>query len=473
MDSRRAVPRDGPAAREDPPAADDATRVTGEARRAAGKGADEEASRGRHAGDSEEKRVARPDRRTRRLLPSALPLPERREVARALRTESVGGAVLLLAALAALVWANSPWRSAYATARAAHFGPAAIGLHLTVAHWTSEGLLTVFFLVAGVELKRELVLGELSRPADAVLPVICAVCGMAVPAGVYLTVTAAGGGSADGWAVPTATDIAFALTVLAVLDTHLPPALRAFLLTLAVVDDLGAIVVIAVFFSSHLCFVALAGAAAALALFGLLQRLRVRGWWWYVPLGLVIWTLTYRGGVHATVCGVVMGVALRIRPAPGEREAPGARAEHLLRPVSAAVAVPLFALFTAGVPLSAASTAAVFTTPESLGVVLGLVVGKPAGVLGGAWLAVRCTRARLAPGLRWADVLAVALLAGIGFTVSLLIGALAFTDPADVDRIKAAVLIGSVAAALPAAALLRRRDRAHRGAHHEPGRHLG
>ncbi len=408
--------------------------------------------------------MARRDRGERPLLKDVLPIPERREVARALRTESVGGAILLAAAVVALVWANSPWSAAYERAGAAHLGPTAIGLHLTVAHWTSDGLLTVFFLVAGIELKRELVLGELSRPADAVLPVIAAVCGMAAPAAVYLAVAAAaaGGGDRDGWAVPMATDIAFALTVLAVLNSHLPTALRAFLLTLAVVDDLGAIVVIAVFFSGHLDPWALAGAAAGLAVLALLQRLRVRGWWWYVPLGLLIWALTYRSGVHATVSGVAMGLLLRARPDEGERASPGVRTEHLLRPVSAAVAVPLFALFAAGVPLSGASLAAVFTTPEPLGVVLGLVAGKAVGVLGGTWLAARFTRARLSPDLAWADVGAVALLAGIGFTVSLLIGELAFTDPVTVGHVKAAVLVGSVTAAVLAALLLARRNRAHR-----------
>ncbi|WP_159046579.1 transcriptional repressor LexA [Streptomyces sp. XY413] len=248
---------------------------------------------------------------TRSPFLGLLPLPERQAITRALRTETVGGLVLLGAAVLALIWANSPWSAAYASVRDFHFGIPALGLDLSVGHWTADGLLAVFFLVAGIELKRELAVGELRTPATAALPVIAALCGMAVPAALYLATTAAGGGSSAGWAVPMATDIAFALAVLAVLSTHLPAALRAFLLTLAVVDDLGAILIIAVFFTSDLNLWALAGAFAGLALFYLLQRLRVRGWWWYVPLGLAIWALMYNGGVHATVAGVAMGLILR------------------------------------------------------------------------------------------------------------------------------------------------------------------
>jgi NhaA family Na+:H+ antiporter len=401
-------------------------------------------------------------RSERSVFLALLPWPERVRVARALRTETVGGLVLLAAAVVALVWANTPWSGAYEQLRDAHFGIAALGLDLSVGHWTADGLLTVFFLVAGIELKRELVVGELRTPATAALPVVAAVCGMAVPAGVYLVTVGLGGGSTEGWAVPMATDIAFALAVLAVLSTHLPSALRAFLLTLAVVDDLGAILVIAVFFTSDLNPVALAGAVAGLVVFHLLQRFRVRGWWWYVPLGLVIWALMYNGGVHATVAGVAMGLILRTTPHEGEDASPGERTEHLLRPVSAGVAVPLFALFAAGVSVSGDALGAVFTQPEPLGVVLGLVLGKTVGIFAGTYLAARFTRARLNPDLAWADVFALAVLAGIGFTVALLIGELAFTDPAAAEHIKAAVLIGSLTAATVAALLIKRRNGIYR-----------
>ncbi|MFD5141409.1 Na+/H+ antiporter NhaA [Streptomyces sp. NPDC058378] len=414
--------------------------------------------------------------RQRQPFLGLLPWGERRVVAQALRTETVGGLVLLAAAIVALVWANSPWASVYASVREAHFGIPALGLDLSVGHWASDGLLTVFFLVAGIELKRELVVGELRTPATAALPVVAALCGMLVPAGLYVATASLRGGSLTGWAVPMATDIAFALAVLAVLSTSLPSALRAFLLTLAVVDDLGAILIIAVFFTSDLNLLALGGAVAGLVVFYVFQRMRVRGWWWYLPLGVVIWALMYNGGVHATVAGVAMGLILRTRPddgrqgRPPEKYSPGDHTAHLLRPFSAGIAVPLFALFTAGVSVSGSSLEGVFTRPEPLGVVIGLVVGKAMGIFAGTYLAARFTRARLNPDLAWADVFALAVLAGIGFTVALLIGELAFPDPAQADQVKAAVLVGSLIAAALAAILIKRRDRIYRRLSEEENR---
>ncbi|NEA19052.1 Na+/H+ antiporter NhaA [Streptomyces halstedii] len=400
------------------------------------------------------------------------PWSERRAVSEALRTETVGGLVLLVAAVVALVWANSPWSGAYESVRETRFGIAALGLDLSVGHWASDGLLTVFFLVAGIELKRELVVGEMRTPAKAVLPVVAAVCGMAVPAVLYVIVSSTGGGSLSGWAVPMATDIAFALAVLAVLSTSLPSALRAFLLTLAVVDDLGAILVIAVFFPSSLDLLALAGAACGLGAFYVLQRKRVRGWWWYASLGVAIWALMYNGGIHATVAGVAMGLILRATPGPRAASgaasgalSPGDRTAHLLRPFSAGVAVPLFALFAlfaAGTSISLTALGEVFTRPEPLGVVVGLVLGKTAGIFAGTYLAARFTRAWLNLELAWADVFALAVLAGIGFTVALLIGELAFPDPHEAEHIRAAVLTGSLIAAAISAVLLKRRDRVYR-----------
>ncbi|TVL92511.1 Na+/H+ antiporter NhaA [Streptomyces sp. SAJ15] len=402
--------------------------------------------------------------RERSVFLGLLPWPERVQVARALRTETVGGLVLLGAAAVALVWANTPWSGSYEALRDLHFGVPALGLDLSVEHWSADGLLTVFFLVAGIELKRELVAGGLSTPATAVLPVVAAVCGMVVPAAIYLATVTVGGGRAGGWAVPMATDIAFALAVLAVLSTHMPTALRAFLLTLAVVDDLGAILVVAVFFSSGLKPAALGGAFVGLVVFYVLQRFRVRGWGWYVPLGVAIWALTYNAGVHATVSGVAMGLILRCArdEETGEDASPGERTEYLLRPVSAGVAVPLFALFAAGVSISAPVLGEVLTRPEALGVVLGLVIGKTVGIFAGTYLAARFTRARLNPDLAWADVFALAVLAGIGFTVALLIGEVAFPNPADAGRVKAAVLVGSLLAAGMAALLVKRRNRIYR-----------
>ncbi|QFR94874.1 Na+/H+ antiporter NhaA [Streptomyces tsukubensis] len=422
-----------------------------------------------------------------RTLLGRLPLPERAAVAEALRTETVGGVLLLVGAVAALVWANTPLVDSYEAVRDFHFGPSTLGLHLSVEHWASDGLLAVFFFVAGVELKRELVAGELRDPKTAVLPVVAAACGMLVPALVYTLVSSAGGGSLSGWAVPTATDIAFALAVLAVLGTSLPSALRAFLLTLAVVDDLGAILIIAVFFTSDIDFLALAGAAVGLGLFWVLLRTGVKGWYVYVPLALVIWGLMYNSGIHATIAGVAMGLMLRCtrrevaEPADVEGRAPeaagppdgegrrweayspGERVEHLVRPLSAGVAVPLFALFAAGVSVTGGALTDVFTRPETLGVVLGLVAGKTIGVFFGTWCTARFTRASLSAELAWADVFAVATLAGIGFTVSLLIGELAFTGDAGlVDEVKASVLVGSVIAVLLAGVLLRARNGVYR-----------
>nr|WP_237521323.1 MULTISPECIES: Na+/H+ antiporter NhaA [unclassified Streptomyces] len=391
-----------------------------------------------------------------------LPLPERTYVTDALRTETVGGVILLVAAIAALVWANTNG-SGYAAVSHFHLGPEALGLNLSVAHWAADGLLAVFFFVAGVELKRELVAGELRDPKAAVLPVAAALCGMVAPALVYTLTVVLGNGSTSGWAVPTATDIAFALAVLAVIGTSLPSALRAFLLTLAVVDDLFAILIIAVFFTDSLDFLALGGAFAGLVVFYVLLRAGVRGWYVYVPLALVIWGLMYNSGVHATIAGVAMGLMLRCTRREGEVQSPGERLEHLVRPLSAGVAVPLFALFAAGVTLKGEALAGVFTRPETLGVVLGLVAGKTLGIFGGTWLVTRFTKAELNKELAWADLFAVATLAGIGFTVSLLIGELAFAGDEDtVNEIKAAVLIGSLIAAALSGVLLRLRVRRYR-----------
>ncbi|MFE5485665.1 Na+/H+ antiporter NhaA [Streptomyces sp. NPDC056527] len=399
---------------------------------------------------------------TRRTFLGRLSLPERQYVADALRAETVGGVLLLVAAVVALVWANTPLSDSYATVRDFHIGPAALGLDLSIQHWAADGLLAVFFFVAGIELKRELVAGELRDPKAAALPVIAAICGMAVPALVYALTNAIGGGSMDGWAVPTATDIAFALAVLAVIGTSLPSALRAFLLTLAVVDDLLAILIIAIFFTSDLNFAALGGAVAGLAVFWLLLRTGVRGWYVYVPLALVIWGLMYNSGVHATIAGVAMGLMLRCTRREGEEHSPGEHIEHLVRPFSAGIAVPLFALFSAGVSVTGGAIGAVFTQPITLGVVLGLVVGKTIGIFGGTWLAARFTRAELNKDLAWGDVFAVASLAGIGFTVSLLIAELAFEgDAALTGEVKTAVLIGSGIAAVLATVLLKLRVRTY------------
>jgi NhaA family Na+:H+ antiporter len=408
--------------------------------------------------------VSRRQRAKRRLL-GRLPDPEQRFLAEALREETVGGVLLLAAAVLAVVWASSPWSASYDDLRSTVVGPSALHLDLDLATWAADGLLAVFFFVAGLELKRELVVGQLRRPAEAVLPMVAAVCGMVLPALVYLAVTATDGAARAGWAVPMATDIAFALAVLAVVAPSLPASLRAFLLTLAVVDDLGAIVVIAVGFTDDVRLWALAGAVTLAAGYAGLQHLRFTPWWLVLPLAGVLWVLVHESGIHATVAGVALGLLTRVRTDPGEDTSPAEHLEHLVRPLSAGVAVPAFALLAAGVPIDAESLKAAADDPAAVGVVAGLVLGKFAGVLGGSWLTARLTRAELSEELDWGDVAAVALLSGVGFTVSLLIAELAFPPGDRLDHVVAAVLAGSVLSALFAAVALRRRARtrpAHR-----------
>jgi NhaA family Na+:H+ antiporter len=392
-----------------------------------------------------------------------LPLSERSYVLSALRQETVGGALLLLAAIIALVWANSPWRESYDALTEVVIGPAALHLDLSLSVWAADGLLAVFFFVAGLELKHELVLGSLSRLDKAAVPVVAALAGMVVPALIFVAAVTALGDreAANGWGIPMATDIAFALAVLAVMGSKLPVALRAFLLTLAVVDDLGAILVIAIFYSEKFATLPFVIAVLGMALWWFLQRRRVDAWWVYLPLALVVWGFLHASGIHATVAGVALGLLTRVRLDPGETISPADRYEHVIRPLSAGVCVPLFAFFSAGVTVVGLGGSA-FTDPVAIAIVLGLVIGKPLGVYGGARLVARFTRASLSSQLRWADVLAVGILAGIGFTVSLLIGELAFVDdPARETAAKVGILAASVIAAFAAAVALQRRGKAY------------
>ena len=386
---------------------------------------------------------------------------EAQHVAAALRTETIGGALLLAATLIALVWANSPWREAYQHLRETTVGPSALHLNLDVSAWAADGLLAVFFFVAGIELKHELVVGDLREPAKAVLPVVAAFAGVIVPALLYVLV--APRDASHGWAVPTATDIAFALAVLAVLGSRLPSALRSFLLTLAVVDDLVAITIIAVAYTAGLDPRPLVLALLPLLLFALAVRARRTAWWLLLPLAFATWALVHASGVHATVAGVLLGLVVPVRRAVGERASVAERLEHVVRPFSAGFAVPVFALFAAGVTLVGGGLGAALHDRAAVAVVAALVVGKCVGVLGSTWLTARFTRAELDDDLTWGDVLGVSLLAGIGFTVSLLIGDLAFgAGSARDNHIKIAVLAGSVISALLAGVVLRRRSAVHR-----------
>jgi NhaA family Na+:H+ antiporter len=382
------------------------------------------------------------------------------EFARYLRTETTGGIILLVATAVALLWANSPLRDSYHALRDFRLGPEFLHLDLTVGDWATDGLLALFFFVAGLELKRELVVGELSRLKQAVLPVVAAIGGMVVPALVALGVGWGTPGIERAWAIPVATDIAFALGVLALTASNLPSSARIFLLSLAVVDDLGAIIVIAVVFTTGFDLVAAAVAVVALALYAYLQHRRVRTPWLYVPLALVTWVAVHSAGIHATIAGVALGLLTRVRADEGEAEAPALRLEHRLQPWSSAIAVPVFALFAAGISVSGGSLGAVFTTALPLAVLAGLLGGKVVGILGASVLAVKLGVAEKPRGMGWRDLGALSVLGGVGFTVSLLIAELAL--PADLTELaKAAVLIASATASLLAALVLLRRNRIH------------
>jgi NhaA family Na+:H+ antiporter len=382
------------------------------------------------------------------------------EFARYLRTETTGGIILLVATAVALIWANSPLRDSYHALRDFRLGPEFLHLNLTIGDWAKDGLLALFFFVAGLELKRELVIGELSRFKQAVLPVVAALGGMVVPALVALGVGWGTPGIDRAWAIPVATDIAFALGVLALTASNLPSSARVFLLSLAVVDDLGAIVVIAVLFTTGFDLVAVAVAVVALALYAFLQHRRVRTPWLYVPLALVTWVAVHSAGVHATIAGVALGLLTRVRPDEGEAEPPALRLEHRLQPWSAAVAVPVFALFAAGISVSGDSLGQVFTTALPLAVLAGLLGGKVVGILGASFLAVKLKLAEKPRGVGWRDMAALSVLGGVGFTVSLLIADLSLPEGTS-ELAKAAVLIASAIASLLAAALLLRRSRIH------------
>ncbi|CRK52004.1 Na(+)/H(+) antiporter NhaA 2 [Rhodococcus sp. RD6.2] len=396
--------------------------------------------------------------------------PETSRIAAILRKETVGGILLLIAAATALIWANSPWSASYYTISDFTIGPAGLHLNLPLSLWAADGLLAIFFFVVGLELKREFVAGDLRDPRRAALPVMAAIGGMLVPAVIFVVVTvSSGSGGVHGWAIPTATDIAFAVAILAVISSHLPLALRTFLLTLAVVDDLLAITVIAVFYTDEIHFAYLGAALIPLVLFAIAVQKRIRTWWILIPLAVVTWALLHQSGIHATIAGVALGLTvpvLRSKAAGGPDAGPGLAEhfEHRIRPFSAGFAVPVFAFFAAGVTVGGIDGFLnTLTDPVAIGIIAGLVIGKAVGITGASYLTAKVTRTGLSEGLRWLDVAAVALLGGIGFTVSLLIGDLAFAgDETRIDHVKVGVLVGSLASALLATVALRIRNRAHR-----------
>jgi len=401
-----------------------------------------------------------------------------------LGTEAAGGMVLLLATAVALVWANSPWSASYERLwhTEAVVGVGRWQLALDLRHWVNDGLMAVFFLVVGLEVKREFLQGELRDRRKAALPIVAAIGGMAVPALLY-TVWNAGGDAASGWGIPMATDIAFALGVLAVVAPGLPGSLRIFLLALAIVDDLGAIAVIAVFYSGSLEWEWLAAAAAITVVVYVVRQLGV-GWTWVIAgLGVALWIAVHASGVHATIAGVVMGllapasprltreIALSrgdelldvFTPAAARQTSRLARLsvselewiQHALHPLSSLFIVPVFALANAGVVFTSDGLRDAASSPVAIGVLAGLVVGKTLGITGAAWIAARTGIAELPSDARWRDLAGVAALGGIGFTVSLFITDLAFDDESAVTEAKMGILAAAVVATLLAAALLR------------------
>jgi NhaA family Na+:H+ antiporter len=404
-----------------------------------------------------------------------------------LDTEVAGGVVLLGATVVALVWANSPWRESYfalwTTEIALRVGDIVLADDLR--HWINDGAMALFFFVVGLELKRELIEGGLARPRDAALPVVGALGGMVAPALIYVAFNA-GEPTVRGWGVPMATDIAFAVGILYVLGSRAPPSLRVFLLSLAIVDDVGTIVVIALFYSSTIDVAALLAALGGLAVVVLMRRLRV---WWipaYIIVGVVVWLATMRSGVHATMAGVALGLLTPVRPLHPERgrdpsPAPGglgerrpevamARAErtltlasvpmtewleHLLHPWTSYLVVPLFALANAGIRLDAAALERAGDSPVALGVAVGRLVGKPLGITLFVALGVRLGWGRGARGVvRWAQLGGAGTIAAVGFTVPLFVSALAFDSPALQTDVRVAMLASSLLGAVVGGAIL-------------------
>jgi Na+:H+ antiporter, NhaA family len=396
-----------------------------------------------------------------------------------LRKETVGGALLVAAAVIALVWANSPASDSYFALRDFKVGYEPWHLELSLGAWAADGLLAIFFFLVGLELKREFVAGDLRQINKSIVPVAAAAGGVVVPALIYAAINLTSPETLRGWAIPTATDIAFAVAVLAIIGSHLPSALRIFLLTLAVVDDLIAISIIAFFYTSDLHVMPLLLALIPLAIYTFLaQKYRYlfgrkapAAWVILLPLGVVTWALVHSSGIHATVAGVLLGFAvpvLRSQAAGGPEAGPGLAEifEHRFRPISAGVAVPIFAFFSAGVAVGGwEGLRSALADPVALGIIVALVLGKPIGIMGTTWLLTKTSRAELDKSFKWIDVFGVSLLAGIGFTVSLLVAELSFGQGSlHDDHAKVGILAASLVAALLATVVLRTRNRQYRAA---------
>lgn len=391
-------------------------------------------------------------------------LPKPSEFSRYLRTETAGGLFLLGAAALALICANTPLYEAYQSLSDFHIGPSSLNLNLSISHWAQDALLAVFFFIAGIELKRELVLGELADRKKAALPIVAALGGVIVPAVIALAIGWGEPGIGQAWAIPVATDIAFALGVLSLTAKSIPASARVFLLSLAVVDDLVAIAIIALVFTATIAMGWLAAAIACLVIYAVAQRKRITTPFLYVPLAILTWVFMFQSGIHATVAGVALGLLTRVKSDPGEDEAPATRLAHRIQPWSAGLCVPIFAFFAAGVHINADLLKNITTDRIAIAIIVGLVVGKTLGIFGTSWLAIKLGFATRPKTLHNRDMFALAVLGGIGFTVSLLVVELSLTDqgPEAVDTAKAAVLIASIIAAVLGSLLISKR-----GKHHE------
>lgn len=394
-----------------------------------------------------------------------------------LRKETVGGVLLVTAALIAIIWANSPASESYFALRDFKIGYEPWHLELSLGAWAADGLLAIFFFLVGLELKREIVAGDLRNVSKAIVPIAAAVGGVIVPAVIFAGINWGSPETISGWAIPTATDIAFAVAVLAVIGSHLPTPLRLFLLTLAVVDDLIAITIIAVFYTSEINTTALLLALIPIAVYAFLaQKYRdffglksPAAWLILLPIGFVAWALLHASGIHATVAGVVLGFMVPVLhrdKGSTPRKGPGLAElfEHRFRPLSAGFAVPIFAFFSAGVAVGGVDgLRESLVDPVSIGIIAALVLGKPLGILGATWIMSKFTKASLDPELKWVDLLGVSLLAGIGFTVSLLVAELSFgLGSAANDHAKVAILAASLLAATLGAIVLSSRNRQYR-----------
>jgi NhaA family Na+:H+ antiporter len=408
-----------------------------------------------------------------------------------LRTEAAGGVVLVVAAIAALVWANSPWDASYddvwTTRLSLSLGERQLDLDLR--QWINDGIMAIFFFVVGLEIKRELVEGELRDPRRAMLPVCAALGGMMAPAVIYVAFNA-GGEAVDGWGIPMATDIAIAVGVLSLMGRRVSPSLKLFLLALAIVDDIGAILVIAVFYTDEIHGGALLATVGLVLTVGAMRRWGVRSAAAYVVVGVALWLTLHESGIHATLAGVVLGLMAPTQPIrqaelidaaeladvssyeAARQTATVARdtvsvvewLEHRLHPWTSFVVVPLFALANAGVPLSRDIVGDALTSSVAGGIVVGLVVGKVMGITGFTWLAARLGIARLPENTTWSGIVGVSALGGIGFTISIFVAGLAFGGEPLEDQAKVAILAASLlAAAIGSALIVTTSGRAGRG----------